>query len=87
MLTTAMVRDARNWDQVVIDLGRPNLTWRTLRYPRATWLAEAGMPLHVLQEILVHASIETTPGYLHPDERHLASAAGAGQRLPAQIVS
>jgi hypothetical protein len=31
--------------------------------------------LHVLQEILGHASIETTRGYLHTDDRHLASAA------------
>jgi hypothetical protein len=38
-------------------------------------MADAGVPLHVLQKILGHASIETTCGYLHPDDRHLASAA------------
>jgi len=38
-------------------------------------MADAGVPLHVLQEILGHASIETTRGYVHPDDRHLASAA------------
>ena len=38
-------------------------------------MADAGIPLHVLQDILGHASMETTRGYLHPDDRHLASAA------------
>ncbi|AAT88541.1 phage-related protein [Leifsonia xyli subsp. xyli str. CTCB07] len=38
-------------------------------------MADAGVPLHVLQEILGHASMETTRGYIHPDDRHLASAA------------
>lgn len=33
------------------------------------------MPLHVLQEILGYTSMETTRGYMHPDDRHLASAA------------
>lgn len=30
---------------------------------RATWMADAGIPLHVLQDILGHASVETTRGY------------------------
>ncbi|WP_270365596.1 tyrosine-type recombinase/integrase [Microbacterium algeriense] len=38
-------------------------------------MADAGIPLHVLQGILGHKSIETTRGYIHPDTRHLASAA------------
>lgn len=75
VLTTATVRDATNWDQLVIDIGLPELTRHGLRHTGATWLADAGVPLHVLQDILGHASIETTRGYLHPDDRHLASAA------------
>ena len=74
MLTTAAVRDATNWDSSVAGLG-PNLTRHRLRRTGVTWLADAGVPLHVLQEILGHASMETTRGYLHPDDRHLASAA------------
>ncbi|WP_091696570.1 tyrosine-type recombinase/integrase [Micrococcus terreus] len=38
-------------------------------------MADAGIPLHVLPDILGHASVETTRGYLHPNDRHLASAA------------
>ncbi|WP_294179745.1 site-specific integrase [uncultured Schumannella sp.] len=74
-LTTATVRDATNWDQIVSDLGLPDLTRHGLRHTGATWMADAGVPLHVLQDILGHASVETTRGYLHPDDRHLASAA------------
>ena len=74
-LTTATVRDATHWDQIVADLGLPNLTRHGLRHTGATWMADAGVPLHVLQDILGHASLETTRGYLHPDDRHLASAA------------
>ena len=69
------VRDATHWDDLVKDIGLPNLTRHGLRHTGATWLADAGIPLHVLQEILGHQSIETTKGYLHPDHRHLAEAA------------
>lgn len=59
-LTTATVRDATNWDQIVKDLGLPDLTRHGLRHTGATWMADAGIPLHVLQDILGHASVETT---------------------------
>nr|WP_218681853.1 site-specific integrase [Microbacterium flavum] len=75
VLTTATVRDATNWDAIVAGLGLPDLTRHGLRHTGATWMADAGVPLHVLQEILGHASMETTRGYVHPDDRHLASAA------------
>lgn len=75
VLTTATVRDATHWDTVVASLELPNLTRHGLRHTGATWMADAGIPLHVLQRILGHKSLETTRGYLHPDTRHLASAA------------
>jgi integrase len=75
VLTTATVRDATKWDTIVTELGLPDLTRHGLRHTGATWFADAGIPLHVLQRILGHQSLETTRGYLHPDHRHLAAAA------------
>ena len=75
MLTTASVRRATKWDALVESLGLPNLTRHGLRHTGATWFADSGIPLYVLQQILGHQSIETTKGYLHPDHRHLFDAA------------
>jgi len=83
VLTTATIRDATRWDDLVKDLDMPDLTRHSLRHTGATWLADAGIPLHVLQEILGHQSIETTKGYLHPDHRHLAEAARQANRFLA----
>ncbi|WP_344230649.1 tyrosine-type recombinase/integrase [Microbacterium binotii] len=43
-------------------LGFDNLTRHGLRHNGATWMADAGIALPVLQEILGHQSIETTKG-------------------------
>lgn len=67
----------------MLDLGLPNLTRHGLRHTGATWLADAGVPLHVLQRIFGHASIETTKGYLHRDHRQLNEAA----RLANQVLA
>jgi integrase len=75
VLTTATVRDATKWDELVAGLGLPDLKRHGLHHTGATWLADSGVPLHVLQQILGHRSIETTKAYLHPDHRHLADAA------------
>jgi integrase len=48
VLTTATVWDATNWDQVVAKLELPDLTRHGLRHTGATWMADAGVPLHVL---------------------------------------
>ncbi|MDO5671899.1 MAG: tyrosine-type recombinase/integrase [Actinomycetaceae bacterium] len=92
VLTTATVHDATNRDKIFAGLGLPDLTRHGLRYIDATWMANAGVPLHVPQDILGHTSVETTRGYLHPYGRHLASAAehanafltAAGQRRHAR---
>ena len=75
VLTTATVRDATHWDTLVTALGLPDLTRHGLRHTGATWMADAGVPRHVLQKIHGHKSLETTRQYLHPDHRQLASAA------------
>lgn len=78
MITTATLRRATNWDDLVDAVDLTGLRRHGLRHTGATWLADAGVPLHVLQEILGHQSMETTRGYLHSDYRHLTAAAAAG---------
>ncbi|WP_244229651.1 tyrosine-type recombinase/integrase [Rathayibacter sp. VKM Ac-2805] len=75
VLTTASVRDATTADQLVADRDRTSLTLHGLRHTGAAWLADAGIALHVLQDILGRTSIETTHGCLHPDTRHLTDTA------------
>ena len=84
VLTTASVRRATSWDALVTSLGLKDLTRHGLRHTGATWLADSGIPLHVLQQILGHQSIETTKAYLHPDNRHLADAARQANRFLAR---
>ena len=84
VLTTATIRDATKWDELVKGLSMESLTRHGLRHTGATWLADAGVPLHVLQRILGHASIETTKGYLHPDHRHLGEAAKLANQFLAR---
>lgn len=86
VLTTASVRRATKWDSMVVDLGLPNLTRHGLRHTGATWMADSGIPLHVLQEILGHESLETTRGYLHPDRRHLTDAGAMASRFLKQAA-
>jgi integrase len=83
VITTATLRRATNWDHLVHSLGLAGLRRHGLRHTGATWLADAGVPLHVLQEILGHQSLETTRGYLHADYRHLTAAASLGSAFLA----
>ncbi|MBB5120827.1 integrase [Streptomyces eurocidicus] len=76
-ITTAILRDATHWDEVVVRLGYEHLRRHDLRHTGLTWMADAGIPVHVLREIAGHGAITTTQRYLHPDRRsiHLAGAA------------
>ncbi|MGW5269735.1 tyrosine-type recombinase/integrase [Rhodococcus sp. NPDC003994] len=68
------MRDATRWDDLVQGLGLQYLTRHGLRHTGECWMADAGIPLHVLQGIIGHQSIETTTYHLHSDHRHLAAA-------------
>lgn len=75
VITTAALRDATGWDALVARLGLPGLRRHDLRRAGATWFANAGIPIHVVSDILGHASIETTRAYLHTDNTALKRAA------------
>jgi integrase len=81
-ITTAVLRDATHWDEVVTKLGYEHLRRHGLRHTGLTWMADAGVPPHVLRKIAGHASLTTTQRYLHPDMRSIAAA---GDSLTAYL--
>jgi integrase len=81
-ITTAVLRDATHWDEVVRALGFEHLCRHGLRHTGLTWMADAGVPVHVLRKIAGHGSLTTTQRYLHPDSRAILSA---GDSLSAYL--
>lgn len=77
-ITTAVLRDATGWDEVVSKLGYEHLRRHDLRHTGLTWMADAGVPVHHLRKIAGHGSLTTTQRYLHPNR---TSVAEAGQLL------
>lgn len=76
-ISTAVLRDATHWDEVVVKLGFEHLRRHDLRHTGLTWMADAGVPMHVLRKIAGHASLATTQRYLHPDRRSVEMAGAA----------
>jgi integrase len=76
-VSTAVLRDATHWDEVVSDLGYEYLRRHDLRHTGLTWMADAGVPVHVLRKIAGHGSLVTTQRYLHPDRRMVTEAGNA----------
>jgi integrase len=81
-ITTAVLRDATHWDEVVRALGFEHLCRHGLRHTGLTWMADAGVPVRVLRKIAGHGSLTTTQRYLHPDSRAILSA---GDSLSAYL--
>lgn len=79
-ITTAILRDATHWDEVVAAQGFEHLRRHGLRHTGLTWMADAGVPVHVLRKIAGHGSLTTTQRYLHPDS---AAVSAAGDSLTA----
>ncbi|HEX5405085.1 MAG TPA: site-specific integrase [Pseudonocardiaceae bacterium] len=73
-ISTAVLRDATSWDEVVTKLGYEHLRRHALRHTGLTWMADAGVPVHHLQRIAGHGSLTTTQRYLHPDKRSVTDA-------------
>ncbi len=74
-VTTAVLRDATHWDEVVTALGYEHLRRHGLRHTGLTWMADAGVPIHHLRKIAGHGSLTTTQRYLHPDRQSVSDAA------------
>lgn len=64
-VSTAVLRDATHWDQVVTALGCHCLLRRGLRHTGPTSMTDASIPVRVLRKIAGHGSLTTTQRYLH----------------------
>ncbi len=73
-ITTATLRDATSGDDVVTELGYEQLKRHGLRHTGLTWLADAGVPVHILRKIARHGTLTTTQRYLHPDRQSVTNA-------------
>lgn len=97
VITTATLRDATDWDEVVKRLGLAGLVRHGLRHTALTWMADSGIDLHMLQRVAGHTDPAITARYLHPDHQALLAAGGAfsawwsknGPRndLPSNVVN
>ncbi|MFJ9033132.1 tyrosine-type recombinase/integrase [Streptomyces sp. NPDC102274] len=76
-ISTAVLRDATHWDEVVTSLGHEHLRRHDLRHTGLTWFADAGVPAHVLRKIAGHGSLLTTQRYLHPNMTQITNAGAA----------
>ena len=76
-ISPAVLRDATHWDEVVTALGYEHLRRHDLRHTGLTWMADAGVEVHVLREIAGHGSLSTPQRFLHPDQRSIDDAGDA----------
>ncbi|MEU7141716.1 tyrosine-type recombinase/integrase [Nocardia sp. NPDC046473] len=70
-IQTGVLRKATHWHDVVAKLGYEHLRRHDLRHTGLTWFADAGVPLHRLQQIAGHTDPRITQRYLHPDIKAL----------------
>ena len=56
--------------------GITNFRWHDLRHTWASWHVQAGIPLHVLQELGGWQSVEMVKVYAHLAIQHLAAYVG-----------
>jgi integrase len=63
----------RQWEAARAATGI-NCRWHDLRHTCASWLVQAGVPLHTVAEILGHTSTAVTRRYAHLAPEHLRDA-------------
>ena len=74
VVTTATLRDATDWDELVRHIGQAGLVRHGLRHTALTWMADAGVQLHILQRVAGHQDPAVTARYLHPDVQAMLDA-------------
>ncbi|MCU1053302.1 site-specific integrase [Stenotrophomonas maltophilia] len=66
------VRDS--WAKAREACSLQHVRWHDLRHTCASWLVQAGVPLHTVSEVLGHSSMAMTRRYAHLSPEHLSDA-------------
>ena len=66
----------KHWEAAREAAGLEHIRWHDLLHTAATWLAQEGAGLHVIQKVLGHSKIETTMRYARSIQRGRESVAG-----------
>ncbi|WP_431896747.1 tyrosine-type recombinase/integrase [Micromonospora haikouensis] len=69
----------QHWDEAVTKLGYERFRRHDLRHTGLTWMADAGVPVHMLRKIAGHGSLTTTQRHLHPDQQSITDAGTQGK--------
>ncbi len=67
--------NTRAWRNALEREGIKDFRWHDLRHTWASWHAQSGTPLHVLQELGGWSSSDMVRRYAHLSQQHLASYA------------
>lgn len=62
------------WKKWCMEAKIENFRFHDLRHTVGTRLAEKGVPVAVIKEILAHSDIQTTMRYIHITQNHLKEA-------------
>jgi integrase len=62
------------WTAARAACGLEHVRWHDLRHTCASWLVQAGVPIHTVGEFLGHTSTATTRRYAHLAPEHLSDA-------------
>ncbi|MFT5220953.1 MAG: integrase [Planctomycetota bacterium] len=68
--------NTKAWRHALVRAGIENFRWHDLRHTWASWHAQNGTPLHILQELGGWSDIRMVQRYAHLAPEHLASYAG-----------
>ena len=73
--------NTKAWQAALKRAGIADFRWHDLRHTWASWHAQAGTPLHVLQELGGWESAEMVRKYAHLSTEHLADYVDRAARL------
>jgi len=80
--------NTKAWRAALVRAGIENFRWHDLRHTWASWMAQAGTPMHVLQELGGWESPQMLRRYAHLSREHLAEYVGRlhGTKSPTPEV-